>query len=238
MQWAGIVLPGVRLNDDAPFGKGFGSCEACGDGPEGRFAEANAGFVGAFEEVDQRANAAPSHRPRPAQRGVGPVIIFVSGQQCAVPVVFENPPATFDCVVLAVIRRIVRQLQGQLMPVGELDQPLHELRASTADLGAVVEIDLQSSHVAIHFTAIRPPQRRARRRRNRWCRATCRTRCSTGPSRPPRCRPARHAAARELADLHFGLGVERDAQRVWFLRRLRVNLLQVREDGVGLGKFF
>jgi hypothetical protein len=37
--------------------------------------------------------------------------------------------------------------------------------------------------------------------------------------------PARHAAARELADFHFGLGVERDAERFWFLRGLRVNLL-------------
>jgi hypothetical protein len=49
---------------------------------------------------------------------------------------------------------------------------------------------------------------------------------------------ARHAAAREFADLHFGLGVERDTERFWFQRGLRVNLLQVLEDGVGLGKFF
>ncbi len=49
---------------------------------------------------------------------------------------------------------------------------------------------------------------------------------------------AGHTAPRELADLHFGLGVEGDAERVWGARRLGVDLPEVVEDGVGLLEFF
>jgi hypothetical protein len=49
---------------------------------------------------------------------------------------------------------------------------------------------------------------------------------------------AGHAATRKLADLHLGFGVQGNAKRFWFLRGLRVNLLQVLENGVGFGKFF
>jgi hypothetical protein len=49
---------------------------------------------------------------------------------------------------------------------------------------------------------------------------------------------AGHAPPRKLANLHLGLGVERDAERFWFLGGLGVNLLQIREDRVGFWKFF
>ena len=49
---------------------------------------------------------------------------------------------------------------------------------------------------------------------------------------------AGHATTRKLADLHLGLGVERDAERLRVLRGFGVDLPQVVEDGVGFGKFF
>jgi hypothetical protein len=50
--------------------------------------------------------------------------------------------------------------------------------------------------------------------------------------------PPGHAAARELADLHLGLGVDRDAERFRGLDGLRVDLSQVVEDGVGFSDLF
>jgi hypothetical protein len=50
--------------------------------------------------------------------------------------------------------------------------------------------------------------------------------------------PPGHATPREGADLHFGLGIDRDAQRFRVLRGVRVDLPQVLEDGVGFGNFF
>jgi hypothetical protein len=50
--------------------------------------------------------------------------------------------------------------------------------------------------------------------------------------------PAGHSTTRELAELYFGLGIERDPQGIGILRGLRMHLPQVVEDGVGLGNFF
>jgi hypothetical protein len=49
---------------------------------------------------------------------------------------------------------------------------------------------------------------------------------------------AGHATTRKLANLHLGLGVKRDAERLPILRGFGVDLPQVVEDGVGLEKFF
>ncbi len=49
---------------------------------------------------------------------------------------------------------------------------------------------------------------------------------------------ARQATARKLADLHFGLGVERDAECCRFAGGLGVDAAQVVEEGVRLGEFF
>ena len=49
---------------------------------------------------------------------------------------------------------------------------------------------------------------------------------------------ARQAAPREGADLHFGLGIERNPQRFGFAGPSSVGLVEVVEDGVGFGDFF
>ncbi len=50
--------------------------------------------------------------------------------------------------------------------------------------------------------------------------------------------PSGYPAAREFADLHLGLGVERDAESLRVVRGLRVDLPQMVEDGVGSFDFF
>jgi len=47
-----------------------------------------------------------------------------------------------------------------------------------------------------------------------------------------------HTPAGEGADLYLRFGVEGDAQCFWVLRGLRVNVLEVLEDGIGFGDFF
>lgn len=48
----------------------------------------------------------------------------------------------------------------------------------------------------------------------------------------------RLAPTGELTDLHFGLGIERNAECFRVVRGLRVDALQVVEDGVSGGDFF
>jgi hypothetical protein len=50
--------------------------------------------------------------------------------------------------------------------------------------------------------------------------------------------PSGYPAAREFADLHLGLGVERDAESLRVVRGLCVDLPQMVEDGVGFFDFF
>src|ERR1035438_6034998 len=88
-----------------------------------------------------RPHAPPCHRLGPLQ-GRGD-----AGQQRPVPVVLQNPPTTLDAIVLAVIRRIVRQLQGQSMAIRKRDQSVHELGPRTAYLRTVIQVEEQSLNV-------------------------------------------------------------------------------------------
>ena len=95
------------MNHEAPFGKRDGSLESSGNGAE---ESGNASFINAVQEMDERCDTAPGHRLGPGEGGLDGV------QQRAIPVILQNAPAAFDQVVLAVVRRIVGQLQRQLMP--------------------------------------------------------------------------------------------------------------------------
>src|SRR5207302_9304287 len=77
-------------------------------------------------------------------------------EQGPIPVLFQNPPAALDGVVLTVVRRIICQAYGQLRSLGKLHQAVHELGPPTLALRAIVQIDedrkstrLNSSHVKI-----------------------------------------------------------------------------------------
>jgi hypothetical protein len=117
--------------------------------------EADTGLVHAAGQVYDRGHDSPRHRLGPFQG------VLHRGRQRAVPVVFQNAPAAFDRVVLAVIRRIVCRFQRQLPPVRELDQALHEPRAGTGDFQAVVQVDQRPTHTAMRGLAIGPLQLQA-----------------------------------------------------------------------------
>jgi D-arabinose 1-dehydrogenase-like Zn-dependent alcohol dehydrogenase len=72
-------------------------------------------------------------------------------------VILQDAPTAFNQVVLAVIGRVVSQLQDQLVPVGEINETLHELGAGTRDFRAVVQIDQQPPHIGMGGLAVGPP---------------------------------------------------------------------------------
>ena len=250
-QPAANSLPWLGVDHEGPFWEGFGPFETGGDGAEGAGREADAGLVDTVQQMHDRSHPTPCHRLGPLQSG------FDGSQQRAVPVVFQDTPAAFDRVVLAVIRRVVRQFQCQLMPIRELDQTLHELRSGTGDFRAVVQIDQQPAYAGMCGLAVGPPQFQtirhkvagiARRAEDHVQLIAIDFQNAGGREhrvgmhimvrRPHRLLPPAYTATREFTDLHFGLGVERDAERLRVVRGLRVDLSQMIEDGVGLGHFF
>ena len=64
-------------------------------------------------------------------------------QQRAVPMLLQDSPATLDGIVLAMVRRIIHQLDFQSGGVREPHQPVQELGSSTRVLRAVVQVDHQ-----------------------------------------------------------------------------------------------
>ena len=103
---------------------------------------ANTGFVGLVEQRDDRTDSFPSHRARPLYNRVHRV------QQRSIPMFFQNAPATFDGVVLAMVRRIVNQHDFQIVAIRKLHHPFDELRPKTGIAWTVVEIDHQLSKVS------------------------------------------------------------------------------------------
>ena len=59
-------------------------------------------------------------------------------KQIAMPMLLQYAPKAFNGIVLAVIRRIVNQLERELQLVSELDHAVHELRASAMIFGSIV----------------------------------------------------------------------------------------------------
>jgi len=70
---------------------------------------------------------------------------------------FQDAPTTLDRIVLAVIRRIVNQLDVQSCLVRELHDTIHELRSRATDLWSVVQVDLQTLDSAVNKPTSFPP---------------------------------------------------------------------------------
>ena len=95
----------------------------------------DAAFVGFGDLVDEGADSAPGHGSGPFQGGLD------GAEQGSVPVDFEDAPAAFDGVVLAVIGGPVDQFDAESGAVGELGQAFYKLRARAVYFGTVVEFD-------------------------------------------------------------------------------------------------
>ena len=84
----------------------------------------------------------PGHGLGKAQHGLFGI------EQTAIPMLLQYTPDSFDRVVLAVIGRIVGQLDRHLKLVHELGDPFHKLSPTAMVFGTIVLIDQQSPNVA------------------------------------------------------------------------------------------
>ena len=64
----------------------------------------------------------------------------------------------FHRIVLAMIRRIIHQLNRQLNRIYKLNHALDELRPMTRDLWSIVQVDLQRSDVRVAVFVMFPPK--------------------------------------------------------------------------------
>ncbi len=71
--------------------------------------------------------------------------------------IFQHAPAVLHRIVLAVIGRIVHQLNRHLDFVRKFDYSFNKLRSVTLEFRAIVQIDLQSFNVRKMVFSVTPP---------------------------------------------------------------------------------
>jgi uncharacterized protein with PhoU and TrkA domain len=76
-------------------------------------------------------------------------------------VLFEDAPAVFDQIVLAVVRGIINEFNFKTSVIIELHHAFHELSSAAGNLGAVVQINLQTHDLRMRSAAIRQLQIKA-----------------------------------------------------------------------------
>ena len=208
--------------------------------------------------VSRMIGRSPRHVIVPAHRNTSATDDSNAPFQCR----SQDPPAPLDRVVLAVVRRQVRQFHRHPVPVREPHHAVQELRPRAGDLGAVVQLDVQPPDAAVGHLPFVPPEvqpvgqevARLLRVAEQEPRLVDRHRPAVHLQNPERDQdgPGSHvvverlhrfrrpalAAAGEVAHLHLRLGVDGDPQRVRVGRGLGAGLLDVGEDGVGLGDLF
>ncbi len=99
--------------------------------------QADACVVQLVHELNNRMSSIPGHCLGKAQHGL------LGIEQAAIPVLLQYTPDSFDRVVLAVIGRIVGQLDRHLKLVHELGDPFHKLGPTAMVLGTIILVDQQ-----------------------------------------------------------------------------------------------
>lgn len=117
--------------------------------------QSNPCLIGRGHQGHDRVFAAPRHGPGKLAHCVNRV------EQGPIPMVLEDAPTTFDRIVLAVIWRIVRQPDCELILLHEGDEPLHKLGAPAVIFGAIIQIEYQGRDVGEALTDCLPPFREA-----------------------------------------------------------------------------
>jgi len=191
----------------------------------------------------------PRHGGGTLQHGVNRI------EQRAVPMVFQDAPAAFNRVVLAMVRGVIGETHGHPILLHNIDDSPHKLGAAALILRTVIEIDHQGGQsrkslanrlpplgepihqaVAGHFRGhpldkqfLQRGEEDAHRGDRRHRLKIVVSGCDVGPRLP---------TAREGADLDGGFGVHRDPQDA--IRRIRgvIDLPDVVEDGIGFWDFF
>ena len=75
---------------------------------------------------------------------------------------FQNPPTALNRVILAVIRRVIEQLDGFADGIDQLHHAMEKLRAHAAALRAVVHFELHPLNRALFLSAEPLPPGRER----------------------------------------------------------------------------
>ena len=97
-------------------------------------------------------NALPSHSLCPLPHGVE---IF---ELSPIPVLFQAAPTALNQIVLAVIRRIAKQLNRLANLVTKLHQPLQKLSANPAAFRSIINLELKQGGLGLlgHTQAFPP----------------------------------------------------------------------------------
>lgn len=98
--------------------------------------ERNTLFVDGVAQFHDGMKPLPGHAASPSEHSLG------IKQLGAVPMLFQNPPATLDGVVLAVIRWEIQELNRLLNLIDPFNHAVEELGAYTTAFWAVVHLDL------------------------------------------------------------------------------------------------
>src|SRR4030095_12672151 len=117
----------------------------------GIFREFHAGLIGRCDQFYDGTLALPRHRRSKPDHCLNRV------EQGAIPVVFQDAPATLNGIVLTMVGRIVSQTYRQAGMVGKIHDAPHELGPSTMVLRAIIEVDDQGSNVGKPIVYYLPP---------------------------------------------------------------------------------
>lgn len=83
-------------------------------------------------------NAFPSHTFCPSEHRLH------RGQLSSIPVLFEDAPTAFNGIVLAMVGRIVEQLNGYANLVCKFDHAVEKLSANPTTLWSIIDFELQA----------------------------------------------------------------------------------------------
>ena len=225
------------------FKAGFHGCH-------GLFGEGHAFLIDLAGQGREGMNPLLGHAAGPTEHGIDVC------QQRAIPVLLQNAPAALDRVVLAVVRRVVQELDGFADVIGKFHHPFEELRALAIAFRPVVGLDLQPGEVpAFLGRQTVPPLIQAIDDEVAGFGRTAEDEVDLSAifihdTKRRVFFPATHvmigglvvtpglAAARILANLHRRLAVHGQALDVVAVRASSILGVEVGEDGVGFRDFF
>jgi hypothetical protein len=121
------------------------------DGAHRALSEFDASVIECGDQFDNGMMAVVGHIGSEIEYGVHGI------QQSAVPVVFQNAPTTFNRIVLAVVRGIVGQVDGELIPDSKSHEASHKLSPSAVVFGTIIQIENQGIDMGQAVTDTQPP---------------------------------------------------------------------------------
>src|SRR4051812_12696804 len=145
-----------RVNQYVPFGQKWIAFQACFHRPHRHLAQRHAFCIDCAAELDNRLQPFPRHPLGPFQHRLH------IDQLGAIPMQLHNSPTAFNRIVLAVIGRVIQQLERLADGIGKLHHAMEKLRPHTAAFRAVVHFDLHPIDLALLHGAEPLPPRRQR----------------------------------------------------------------------------